>query len=124
MLKVALSTEAEATAGLDYIEPDLQTTATRSDLEQGYERFERSFDELLTRVSQATAGSHPVVFLTGGMSRAPYVAEAVRRHFPSSDVVYGDASLGVVGGLAIHASMKQKALVLETQAKSHSSGAI
>ncbi|MCY1307436.1 hypothetical protein D9M70_573610 [compost metagenome] len=113
VLKVALSTEAQAAVTLDYIEPDLQATATRSDLEQGYVRFERSFDELLRQVSQATAGSSPVLFLTGGMSRAPYIAEAVRRHFPGSDVVLGDASLGVVGGLAIHAAMRRPSLAWE-----------
>ncbi|HFH3882461.1 Hsp70 family protein [Pseudomonas aeruginosa] len=106
VLKVTLSTEDHAEAALDYIEPDLSVTATHSDLEQGRERFERSFDELLHQVGKATMASTPVLFLTGGMSRAPYIAETVQRHFPRSEIVYGDASLGVVGGLAIHAAMK------------------
>lgn len=105
ILKVALSSEADAAISLDYIENGLHANATKSDLERGCERFLRSFDELLSQVSQDTAHSKPtVVFLTGGMSRAPYIEEAVRRHFPSGQVVRGDASLGVVGGLAIHAA--------------------
>lgn len=109
-LKIALSTETKAAVTLDYIEPDLRATADRSHLEQGYEAFQRSFSDLLRQVSQETAGRTPVVFLTGGMSRAPYIAEAVREHFPDSKLVHGDASLGVVGGLALHAAM-QRSLV-------------
>ncbi|HHG8569603.1 TPA: Hsp70 family protein, partial [Pseudomonas aeruginosa] len=105
-LKVALSTHTQATTMLDYIEADLSVTATRSDLEHGRESFVRSFDQLLHQVKEATAESSPVLFLTGGMSRAPYIAETVRKHFPGSEIVHGDASLGVVGGLAIHAAMK------------------
>ncbi|RUE46326.1 Hsp70 family protein [Pseudomonas aeruginosa] len=105
-LKVALSTHTQATTMLDYIEADLSVTATRSDLEHGRESFVRSFDQLLHQVKEATAESSPVLFLTGGMSRAPYIAETVRKHFPGSEIVRGDASLGVVGGLAIHAAMK------------------
>ncbi|MGE8462817.1 MAG: Hsp70 family protein [Pseudomonas capeferrum] len=105
MLKVALSTDAEAGISLDYIESGLQANATKSDLERGYESFLRSFDELLSCVSQETAHSKPtVVFLTGGMSRAPYIEETVNRHFPTGQLVRGDASLGVVSGLAIHAA--------------------
>lgn len=105
LLKVALSNDAEAGVSLDYIESGLQASATTSDLECGYERFLRSFDDLLSQVSKETAHSRPtVVFLTGGMSRAPYIEQAVRRHFSTGQVVHGDASLGVVGGLAIHAA--------------------
>ncbi|WP_134536019.1 Hsp70 family protein [Pseudomonas aeruginosa] len=105
-LKVALSTHTQAATTLDYIEADLSVTATRSDLEHGRESFVRSFDQLLHQVKESTAESSPVLFLTGGMSRAPYIAETVRKHFPGSEIVHGDASLGVVGGLAIHAAMK------------------
>lgn len=105
-LKVALSTHTQAATTLDYIEADLSVTATRSDLEHGRESFVRSFDQLLHQVMESTAESSPVLFLTGGMSRAPYIAETVRKHFPGSEIVHGDASLGVVGGLAIHAAMK------------------
>ncbi|WP_448680059.1 Hsp70 family protein [Pseudomonas nicosulfuronedens] len=105
-LKVALSTHTQAATTLDYIEADLSVTATRSDLEYGRESFVRSFDQLLHQVKESTAESSPVLFLTGGMSRAPYIAETVRKHFPGSEIVHGDASLGVVGGLAIHAAMK------------------
>ncbi|HBP1800693.1 MULTISPECIES: Hsp70 family protein [Pseudomonas] len=105
-LKVALSTHTQAATTLDYIEADLSVTATRSDLEYGRESFVRSFDKLLHQVKESTAESSPVLFLTGGMSRAPYIAETVRKHFPGSEIVHGDASLGVVGGLAIHTAMK------------------
>ena len=114
LLKVALSTDVEAGISLDYIENGLQASASTSDLEHGYERFLRSFDELLSQVSRETAHSKPtVVFLTGGMSRAPYIEQAVRRHFPGGQVVRGDASLGVVGGLAIHAARSMSASKLQ-----------
>ncbi|WP_322263819.1 Hsp70 family protein [Pseudomonas asiatica] len=105
LLKVALSTDAEAVISLGYIEGGLQADATKTDLERGYERFLRSFEDLLSQVRQETAHCEPtVLFLTGGMSRAPYIEDAVRRHFPNGQVVRGEASLGVVGGLAIHAA--------------------
>jgi len=42
------------------------------------------------------------VFLTGGMSRAPYVQALIRAAFPQASMVRGDPSLGVVSGLANH----------------------
>lgn len=108
-LKVALSVDAEARVSLDYIEEGLEVNATKSALELGYERYMRSFDELLSEVCQATLAAKPeVVFLTGGMSRAPYIANAIKRYFPDGEVIHGDASLGVVGGLAMHAVKKLK----------------
>ena len=113
-LKVALSSETEAVVSLDYIQNGLQAKAGTFDLELGYERYMRSFKELLGNVSDATAGRTPMVFLTGGMSRAPYIAETVRLHFPGSEIHHGDASLGVVGGLAIHAVTSQRRQDLST----------
>ncbi len=107
-LKVALSSEAEADVSLDYVQKGLRAKAGTSDLEFGYERYMRSFNELLSQVRGATAGRTPIVLLTGGMSRAPYIAEAVKRHFPGSEIHHGDASLGVVGGLAMHAATVHK----------------
>jgi hypothetical chaperone protein len=40
------------------------------------------------------------VYLTGGMSRSPYVPAAAKEVFPGAEIVTGDASLGVVTGLA------------------------
>lgn len=105
-LKIALSSESEAVVSLDYVQKGLRAKAGIFDLELGYERYMRAFDELLVKVRDATAGRTPMVFLTGGMSRAPYIADAVRRHFPSSEILHGDASLGVVAGLAMHAATK------------------
>ena len=45
------------------------------------------------------------IYLTGGMSRAPYVQRAVTALFPGAEAVLGNASLGVVSGLAIAASV-------------------
>ena len=43
------------------------------------------------------------MFLTGGMSRAGYLRQAVAEAFPGARMVHGD-SLGVVQGLALAAA--------------------
>lgn len=103
-LKIALSSERQAWATLDYIEKDFQVIVTQPELKEGYDRFMRSLNDLLQVVSTEVAGSAQVIFLTGGMSQSPYILEAVKKHFPSSRIVHGDPSLGVVGGLAVHAA--------------------
>lgn len=42
----------------------------------------RSFWELLQQVSAGIQDERPMLFLTGGMSRAPYVVAAVKQVFP------------------------------------------
>lgn len=99
-LKIDLSDESIADVPLEYIDHDLSLHADRTDLESSAERFMAGFRDLLEKVRTELPETDPVVFLTGGMSRAPYVQTCVKEVFSQSDIVMGDASLGVVAGLA------------------------
>lgn len=107
-LKIALSQQQQSECSLDYIEPRLVAQATADKLQKGAESFMRSFRELLERVSEEIQDDRPVLFLTGGMSKAPYVVAAVKQVFPRCQIAPADASLGVVDGLAVHASLAQE----------------
>ncbi|MCY1311259.1 hypothetical protein D9M70_615420 [compost metagenome] len=84
--------------------------ATEAQLQKGAESFMRSFRELLERVSAEIQDFRPVLFLTGGMSRAPYVIAAVKQAFPRCQLAPADASLAVVDGLAVYASLTKDTL--------------
>lgn len=99
-LKVDLSDEPNASRPLDYIEPDLIVQADRNDLEASTGGFMMRFRDFLEQIKNQLPGATPVVFMAGGMSRAPYVQQCVREVFPQSKVIMGDASYGVVNGLA------------------------
>ncbi len=102
-MKVRLSAHDDAAHALDYIEPGLQVAATRADLEVASARFLDHLGALLDEVGADLARPPDSLFLTGGMSGAPYVQAAARARFPEARVVRGDPSLGVVSGLAEHA---------------------
>ena len=104
--KIRLSERQRLFAELDYIEPGLGVAATATDLETGAERFLGGLRRLLARVADEIGAPPATVFLTGGMSRAPYVKAAVRVAFPEARVVEGDPSLGVVSGLAVAAAAR------------------
>ncbi|UZA71706.1 Hsp70 family protein [Pseudomonas viridiflava] len=99
-LKIDLSGDNYASRELDYIEPELRVTADSNVLETSTRRFLKDFRALLQKVRAELSNAVPVVFMTGGMSRAPYVQACVCEVFAGSEVVMGDASLGVVAGLA------------------------
>lgn len=107
-LKIELSEIMHSERSLDYIEPSLVAQATDSLLASAAESFMRAFQELLAQVSSEIQNYSPVLFLTGGMSRAPYVIEAIKQAFPRCDIAPSDASLGVVDGLSVYASMTQE----------------
>lgn len=102
-MKVRLSTDEHAGHALDYIEPGLRVDAARSDLETASTRFLDTIGALLDEVRGDLAATPESLFLTGGMSGAPYVQAAAQARFPDARVVRGDPSLGVVSGLAAHA---------------------
>lgn len=106
--KIELSSQAQNLAALSYIEPSLSLATAAYDLSQAAEPFLRTLTELLNEVADdiaARLGAAPTaVFLTGGMSRAPYIRETVQRCFPQARLVAGDPSLGVVSGLAFAAT--------------------
>ena len=102
-MKVRLSSDADAGHTLDYIEPGLQVDATRADLEAASARFLDTIGALLDEVRGDLDAPPDSLFLTGGMSGAPYVQAAAQARFPQARIVRGDPSLGVVSGLAEHA---------------------
>lgn len=104
-LKIELSESTHSERPLDYIEPNLVARAQKADLALGAERFMRTFQELLGEVRNETQNYSPVLFLTGGMSRAPYVIDAIKEAFPECNFAPSDASLGVVDGLSVYASL-------------------
>ncbi|MNG32312.1 hypothetical protein D3C84_1182960 [compost metagenome] len=69
----------------------------------------RTFQALLAQVASEIQNYNPTLFLTGGMSRAPYVIEAVKQAFPHCDIAPSEASLGVVDGLSVYASLTRDA---------------
>ena len=102
--KVHLSEHDHARIALDYIEPDLQATVDRAALDEAASRFLSALGSVLETVAGELEQPAETVYLTGGMSRAPYVQRAVTALFPGAEAVMGNASLGVVSGLAIAAS--------------------
>ncbi|MFD0739697.1 Hsp70 family protein [Lysobacter koreensis] len=103
LAKIGLSEHASWQAGLDYIEPGLAASATREHLEIAAARFLGGLERLLARVGTQLDAAPTTLFVTGGMSRAPYVRAAVQAAFPDARLVAGDPSLGVVSGLAVAA---------------------
>ncbi|MBA2238255.1 MAG: Hsp70 family protein, partial [Lysobacter sp.] len=101
--KIRLSEHADALVPLDYIEHGLQARVDRAALDESASRFVSSLRALLGSVAGELDRPPEIVYLTGGMSRAPYVRRAVAELFPSAEVVMGNASLGVVSGLAVAA---------------------
>lgn len=105
-LKVELSEQPSASRHLDYIERELLVRAERKDLEVSLGSFMTRFRAFLEQVRDQLPKAGVTVFMAGGMSRAPYVQQLVRDVFPLSEVVMGDASYGVVNGLAQAAQAK------------------
>ena len=101
-MKIELSARDTASHCLEYVDPALRVTSHRTDLEDAGGAFIQRLQGLLREV-RAQLGSPPdSLFLTGGMSRAPYVQAAAQAVFPEARLVRGEASLGVVSGLASH----------------------
>ena len=84
--------------------PDGALASSAEDLARAADPFLGNLAELLRGVGAEIGEAPAAVFLTGGMSRAPYVRETVRQCFPHARQVAGDASLGVVSGLAFAAA--------------------
>lgn len=102
--KIRLSEHPDAWVPLDYIELGLEAQVDRACLDESASRFLWSLRGLLGAVAGELDRQPDTVYLTGGMSRAPYVRSAVTGLFPDARTVLGNASLGVVSGLAVAAS--------------------
>ena len=99
-MKMQLSEHTSSRHELDYIEAALSVAASRDDLSIASVDFLGRLARLLREVAAVLPAPPDSVFLTGGMSRAPYVQALVREAFPQARLVRGDPSLGVVSGLA------------------------
>jgi len=98
--KIALSTEASHHSPLEFIERGLHVDVDAGRLQAAASGYLSELDTLLAQV-RADIGHDPVaVFLTGGMSRAGYLQQAVAAAFPTATLVRGNPSFGVVHGLA------------------------
>lgn len=98
--KIALSGEPGHHSALDFIERSLTVDTDAALLDNAASGYLRELRTLLDQV-RADIGHDPaVVFVTGGMSRAPYLRAAAAAAFPAAQLVIGDASFGVVAGLA------------------------
>jgi hypothetical chaperone protein len=101
-MKMQLSELERSEHDLDYIDEALSVAASRDDLRVASVDFLDRLSRLLIEVRDELPAPPDSVFLTGGMSRAPYVQALVRDAFPQANMVHGDPSLGVVSGLANH----------------------
>ncbi len=99
-MKMRLSEDESNRHQLDYIDAALSVAASRDDLTVASVDFLGRLARLLQEVATELPTPPDSVFLTGGMSRAPYVQAVVRDAFPQARLVQGDPSLGVVSGLA------------------------
>lgn len=98
--KIALSTESSHHSPLEFIERGLHVDVDAGRLQAAASGYLGELDTLLAQV-RADIGHDPVaVFLTGGMSRAGYLQQAVAAAFPTATLVRGNPSFGVVHGLA------------------------
>jgi hypothetical chaperone protein len=105
--KIRLTDEDHVTAKLDYIEDGLQVRLDKERLAEAAHPFLRHLGVLMRRAREDLPYEPEIVYLTGGMSRSPYVPMAVSEVFPDAELVTGDASLGVVTGLAHAAAAGQ-----------------
>lgn len=98
--KIGLSEQERVGVELDYIEDGLRAQLDKERLQDAASPFLRHLGELMRRARADLPDEPESIYLTGGMSRSPYVPAAAREIFPQAKIVAGDASLGVVTGLA------------------------
>lgn len=104
--KIRLSTDDSVTLRLDYIEEGLRGPVSRAQLDAAASRFLSMLRSLLKQARSDMGEAPDAIYLTGGMSRSPHIKALARQVFPDADVVAGNASLGVVSGLAHTASIR------------------
>lgn len=102
--KIALSSVSSHDSTLGFIERDLQVQIDASRLETAAGGYLGELTALLEQVRSDIGHDPAAVFLTGGMSRAGYLQQAVANAFPGSTLVRGNPSFGVVHGLALAAA--------------------
>lgn len=98
--KIRLSEVRSVTLELDFIEAALLAPIDATRLGDAATPFLHQLRTLMERARAELEEPPEAIYLTGGMSRSPYVPLLVREIFPDADLVAGNASLGVVTGLA------------------------
>ena len=81
--KIALSAASEHRSTLDYIARDLHADSSADGLAAAAHGYLEQIRELLAQVRSDIGGDPDAVFLTGGMSRAGYLRQAVAAAFPA-----------------------------------------
>ena len=102
--KIALSSAPGHASTLPFIEAGLQADTSAAGLGQVADNYLGQLRDLLAQVRDDIGAMPDAVFLTGGMSRAGYLRQAAAEAFPDARQVHGDASFGVVQGLALAAA--------------------
>lgn len=98
--KIALSQEERHESDLHFIERNLIVDTAAEQLSSAAGGYTSELSALLSQVRSDIGHEPAAVFVTGGMSRAPYLRAAAAAAFPQAQLVIGDPSFGVVGGLA------------------------
>lgn len=98
--KIALSDVQDLTVDLAFIEDGLAAPIDAERLNDAASPFLYQLRTLMERARDELEHPPETVYLTGGMSRSPYVPALVRTIFPDAELIAGNASLGVVTGLA------------------------
>jgi hypothetical chaperone protein len=98
--KIQLSEMPDVTLDLDFIEPGLLAPVDAARLGDAAHPFLHQLRVLMERARDELDAPPETVYLTGGMSRSPYVPRLASEIFPGAELVAGNASLGVVTGLA------------------------
>jgi len=98
--KIRLSEVDHVALELDFIEAGLLAPVDAARLNDAAHPFLHQLRTLMERAKADLDAPPETIYLTGGMSRSPYVPRLVEAIFPGAEIVAGNASLGVVTGLA------------------------
>ena len=102
--KIGLSAAEQWRLELDYIEPGLHCSVDREVLGNAAYPVVEQLRKLMLEARAGAQQAPEVIYLTGGMSRSPWIPALAAEVFPDAEIVAGNASLGVVSGLALAAS--------------------
>ena len=103
LVKMALSEEAQAVVGLEYLEPQLQHQVRRAAFEASARRLLQHLESLVTATIGHAQSKPDVLYLTGGMARSLIVRQWLERLFPDTPLVDSDHFASVTEGLTLWA---------------------
>lgn len=98
--KIQLSQTPSVDLDLSFVEAGLAAQADREKLNNAAHRFLHQIRNMVRTALAEMKDPPELVYLTGGMSRSPYIRQMVSMEAPSAEIIEGNASLGVVTGLA------------------------